>query len=308
MAFLAVSPNPAVDRVARIEGPGRGVERATEFLETPGGKAIHAALVAAELGAPARVLTTAGGRNGRLLLELLEAEPLEVTHVAVADATRGTYTVAGDDGDLIEVHEPSPRLSGPEADSLVSALAGLAPAGAVVAISGSLPRGAPADLHARLVASAREAGAFTVLDCSTPESLAAGVEARPDLVAPNLDEAAALAGTSDLESIAAAIRERGAGAVWVSLGAEGSVFADSEGSVRLAAPPPARIVNAVGCGDALVGGFAAGLLAGRAPREAAALGVAAATDKLAHLHPGRVDRAAVEALVAAVTMREAAVR
>ena len=33
--FVAVSPNPAVDRVARIEGPGRGVARVTEFLETP---------------------------------------------------------------------------------------------------------------------------------------------------------------------------------------------------------------------------------------------------------------------------------
>src|SRR4029450_5208100 len=52
-AFVAVSANPAIDRVARIEGPARGLTRATEYVETPGGKAIHAACVAAELGAGA---------------------------------------------------------------------------------------------------------------------------------------------------------------------------------------------------------------------------------------------------------------
>jgi 1-phosphofructokinase family hexose kinase len=300
--FLAVSPNPAVDRVARIERPGRGAARATEFLETPGGKAIHAACVAAELGADAAVLTTAGGRNGEQLLELLVAEPLDVISVPVAGATRGTYTVVADGGELIEVHEPSPHLSEPEAESLVSALAGRVAGRAVVAVCGSLPRGGPADLHARLIATARAAGAFTILDCSTPEALAAGLEARPDLVAPNRDEAVALAGTGELESVTDAIRERGAAAVWVSLGPEGSVFADAETSARLTAPPPAEVVNTVGCGDALVGGFAAGLVAGRHPLEAAALGVAAPTDKHTRQHPRRVERAAVEALLPRVAM------
>jgi fructose-1-phosphate kinase PfkB-like protein len=279
--FVAVSTNPAIDRVARIEGPAGGVAHATEFLETPGGKAIHAACVAAELGAPATVVTTAGGRNGELLLELLASEPLEVVPVAVAGDTRGTYTLVGDGGDLVEVHEPSAPLTEQEAGRLVAALASLSPT--VVAVCGSLPPGAPVDLHARLIVTAQVSGAFTILDCSTPDALAAALEAGPDLVAPNADEA------RDVDP-------RGAAAVWLSLGPEGSVFTDAGGSVRLPAPRPARVVNAVGCGDALVGGFAAGLIAGMEPREAAALGAAAAADKLGRLHPGRVERAAVEAL------------
>ena len=60
---------------------------------------------------------------------------------------------------------------------------------------------------------------------------------------------------------------------------------------------PARIVNAVGCGDALLGGLVAGPR-GRARRssDAAALGVAAATDKLGRLHPGGIGRERVLAL------------
>jgi 1-phosphofructokinase len=304
--FMAVSTNPAIDRVARLAGPARGIVRASELLETPGGKAIHAACIAAELGAGAAVITTAGGESGDRLLALLASEPLEVHRVAVAEPTRGTYTlVDAAGGDLVEVHEPAGALTAAESDELVSTLAQRAAASRVVAVCGSLPPGAPTDLHARLVASARERGAFTILDCSTREALAAAVAEGPDLVAPNLSEAGGLLGVeldpghgdAALVAIADAIRGRGAAAVWLSLGPRGSVFADAEGSVRLTAPAPERPLNAVGCGDALIGGFAAALVAGGDRRSAAAVGVAAATEKLAHLHPGRVDRAAVEALV-----------
>jgi 1-phosphofructokinase len=308
--FVAVSTNPAIDRVARIEGAATGVVRASELLETPGGKAIHAARVAAELGAEAAVITTAGGRSGELLLELLASEPVEVRPVSVTGSTRGTYTlVAAEGGELVEVHEPSAPLTVSEAGRLVAALAGSGAARAV-AVCGSLPPGAPIDLHARLIATARELGAFTILDCSRPEALATAVAEAPDLVAPNLVEAGGLvdadvdprASDAELAAIADAIRSRGAATAWLSLGAEGSMLADAEGAIRITAPAPEPAINAVGCGDALIGGFAAGYLAGRDLRSAAVLGAAAASDKLAHLHPGRVERGAVEAIEASVTV------
>jgi 1-phosphofructokinase family hexose kinase len=303
--FVAVSTNPAIDRVARIGGPAHGVVAASELLETPGGKAVHAACVAAELGATAAVITTAGGWNGERLLALLAAAEVEVVDVPIAAPTRGTYTVVEDgSGELVEVHEPAGRLREDEAERLVAALAGLRWAPVVVAVCGSLPPGAPTDLHARLVATARDRGAFTILDCSTPDAFAAALAAEPDLAAPNLAEAGALLGAdldpgchAELESAVERIREMGARALWLSLGPEGSVFATGDKISRLTAPGPATVVNAVGCGDALIGGFAAGLIAGQEPLAAAVLGVAAATEKLSHLHPGRVDRAAVEALV-----------
>lgn len=303
-AFVAVSTNPAIDRVARIEGAPSGVVAAQELLETPGGKAVHAACVAAELGADTAIVTTAGGRSGEQLLALLAAEPLDVDPVPVAASTRGTYTLVGDAGDLVEVHEPAGTLTAAEADRLVSALAEVAAGPRVVAVCGSLPPGAPTDLHARLIAAARELGAFTILDCSSAEALAAALAEGPDLVAPNLAEAGRLLGAridpapsdAELAAITDAFADRGAASVWLSLGPQGSVLATTEGCFRLAAIPPERVVNAVGCGDALTGGLAAGLIDGMAVRRAAALGAAAATEKLAHLHPGRVDRGAVEAL------------
>ncbi len=307
--FVAVSTNPAIDRVARIEGAAKGVVRASEALETPGGKAIHAACVAAELGAETALITTAGGRSGDQLLALLAGEPIEVHHVAVAGSTRGTYTlVEAGGGELVEVHEPSGSLTVQECDRLVAALA-VSAAPRAVAVCGSLPPGAPVDLHARLIATGRELGAFTILDSSSHEALAAGVAEAPDLVAPNLAEAGGLlegafdprGSDAELAAITDAIRDRGAAAVWLSLGSDGSVFADAAGKIRLTTPAPERAVNAVGCGDALIGGLAAGLVAGKEVRSAAALGAAAASEKLAHLHPGRVDRPAVETLLRSVS-------
>ncbi len=302
--LLAVATNPAIDRVARIDGPASGVVRAREALETPGGKAIHVAMVAAQLGAEAAVLTTAGGRDGELLLDLLAAEPLPAHPVRVDAETRGTYTVVGAGGDLLEVHEPSGALGGEECDRLVAELERLAPRRPIVAVCGSLPPGTDPDLHARLLGAARAAGCFAILDCSTPAALEPALAAGPDLVAPNLGEARRLLGSgrdgdpddAELARLSAALIERGAGAAWISLGAAGSVLARPGGLLRLRAPVPARIVNAVGCGDALLGGLVAGLSAGSTLERAAALGVAAATDKLGRLHPGRIGRERVLAL------------
>lgn len=309
--FTAVSTNPAIDRVALIEAPAEGVRRASRLLETPGGKAIHAACVAAELGANSSVITTFGGTSGELLLELLEPEPVLCRPVAVSGPTRGTYTlVAMGQGDLVEVHEPTAPVTPDECDRLVEELASGAPNGDVIAICGSLPPGATPDLHARLVGTARKAGAMAILDCSTPEALAPGIAAGPDLVAPNLAEAANLLGAaltsdspaSELIEAAAAIRSLGAKAVWLTMGERGSLLADGDRNSWISAPAPEESVNAVGCGDALIGGLAAGLLAGKNLARAAALGAAAAADKLSHLHPGRVERSGVEAIAGRVTV------
>ena len=102
-----------------------------------------------------------------------------------------------------------------------------------------------------------------------------------------------------LAAFAERLLERGAGAVWLSLGRRGSLLVSDVGALHFNAPGD-RVVNSVGCGDALAGGLAAGLARGLDLPDAAALGVAAAADKLGRLHSGRVERAGVERLLAQV--------
>jgi len=311
---VAVSTNPAIDRVALATDVRRGgIRRADAFLETPGGKAAHVVMVAQALGADARLVAPAGGRRGELLAALLEEEGVSATLVATAGETRGTYTVVdAAEADIVEVHEPAEAMSEAEAERLVAAATTAAADAKVVITAGSLPPGAPADLPALIVRAARAAGAFTVVDTSSGEALLTALAETPDLVTPNLQEAAALgedevgadAPLEELAALARRLQGRGAQAVWLSVGPRGSLLAVAEAVWHLTPPPPRAVVNAVGCGDALVGGLAAGIVRGLELRDAARLGVAAATDKLASLHPGRVDREAVEALRDRVAVRQ----
>lgn len=309
---LAVATSPAIDRISLMRRGDalKGIVRATQALETPGGKAIHAAMVARALGAPTHVVAPVGGRGGELLRHLLTEEGLDCSLVGVRAQTRATHTLVDPDvGDRVEIHDPPGSLEPSECDELVAATRAMAPTTRVVLVAGGLPPAAPPDLHAQLLTAARASGAFTVLDSSSAEAVGLALGVAPDLVKPNLAELTSLLGDEvaaegdpripALAAFAERLRESGAGTVWLSLGRQGSVLVSAGGRLHFSAPT-GRIVNAVGCGDALAGGLAAGIARGLDLPSAAALGVAAAADKLGRLHSGRVDRAAVEQLVALV--------
>ena len=305
VGVLAVATSPAIDRISLArDTPAEGIVRASRTLETPGGKAIHAAMVARALGVSVHLVAPAGGRRGELLRELLADDGLESTLLTVAVETRATQTLVDAElGDRLEIHDPPAALRPRECDALVAATRERACGAKVVVIAGGLPPAAPQDLHARLVRAAREGGAFTILDSSSAEALELALGAAPDLVKPNLAELSALLGGVDPDAgipafaaLAEGVRARGAGAVWVTLGRRGSVLVSPAGALHFSAPE-GRMVNAVGCGDALAGGLAAGLAQGQELADAAALGVAAAADKLGRLHSGRVEPDLVELLL-----------
>jgi tagatose 6-phosphate kinase len=161
----------------------------------------------------------------------------------------------------------------------------------VVVFSGSLPPGVPADAYAGLIAAAAAAGVPAILDASG-SALTFGAAAGPAIVKPNLAELAAVTGRSlctpdgragpDLAAVECAgrtFRGSGAGAVVVSLGADGLLAVTQAGTWH--ARPPGHVAgNPTGAGDAVVAGLADSLVRGHdwpaTLRHAVALGTAAA--------------------------------
>jgi 1-phosphofructokinase family hexose kinase len=314
--ILAVAPNPALDRVALAEGASRGgLVRAAEYLDTPGGKGTHVALVAAGLGQSAVLLAPLGGSRGKLVAELLATAPVELVPIAIDAETRGTYTVVDPavKSAVLEVIEPSPALMPAEALALADELERRAALASVIVGSGSLPGGLSNDFYSQVVRAGRRRGATTIIDASGA-ALRAVLMSEPDVVAPNLDEAGELLETEipadgsheELATTASAIRRLGAGSVLLTLGARGSFLLTSDDEGWLLGGHAAKTVNDVGCGDALIGGLAAGLAQGMSLIEAAAMGTAAAIDKIAHLHPGFVDNQRVRATLSDVSRERVA--
>jgi fructose-1-phosphate kinase PfkB-like protein len=178
----------------------------------------------------------------------------------------------------------------------------------VLVCSGSTPPASPDDAYARLVRLASSQGLTSIVD-ATGATLAAALEAAPELVAPNLAEAEELlTGQADhlvhaaapglrsraMEAAAQLVR-RGARSAVVTAGAAGLALARADGE-RWFEPPAVEVRNAVGAGDALVAGLGCALERGEALEEAVLAGIASAAASAEQELPGRIDLARVDEL------------
>ena len=152
-----------------------------------------------------------------------------------------------------------------------------------MAMSGSVPKGLDGHAYQTLVKICKDAGKKVILDTSG-KLLELGIEAKPTMIKPNIDEIRMLTGKTcdNFEDMLAAAREvhkKGVDIVAVSLGGYGSFVVSDEGTFR-ARVPKIDAVNTVGCGDSMIAGFALGLSEGLSVKEtlkkASAISAAAA--------------------------------
>jgi tagatose 6-phosphate kinase len=278
--IATVTLNAALDITYRLPAVDwHGVNRVASVTARAGGKGINVARVLHALGEDAVACCLLGGATGEAVRADLD---LESVIVPIAGETRRTITVVDDDG-ATGFWEPGPAISGDEWAAFLAAFDALA-ADAIV-LSGSLPRGVPADAYAQLIERAR---APVILDADG-EALRLGAAAGPAIVKPNRAELERFGGD------AGALLAAGAGAVVVTLGDEGLVAFTSSGRFE-ATPPEVVSGNPTGAGDAVAAALARGLVAGvpwpELLPDAAALGAAAVAAPVA----GAFDRAVYERL------------
>jgi 1-phosphofructokinase len=193
-----------------------------------------------------------------------------------------------------KLNDRGTALSEEQTSRLREAIIGASVGASVVLICGSLPAGVPATFVRNMVRTLKASGVDVVVDVSG-EALELALAARPDLIKPNVDELAELTGRQlgtlgDVATAAEEARERGAGAVLASLGADGALLVDGEG-VLYARATDIPFVNSVGAGDALLAGFFGG---GQTRQERLATAMLWAASAVAHhttLFPIREDLA-----------------
>ncbi|WP_127841439.1 1-phosphofructokinase family hexose kinase [Actinomyces wuliandei] len=288
--ILTLTPNPSLDRTVTLPGPlQRGaVNRLETVTVEPGGKGVNVARVLACSGQAATALLPAAGHDPLLgAIADLALPGLTALPVSVGAAARVNTAVTEPDGTTTKINEPGAGLAPQEVEAveqaLLAALGGSAPglpessngpgAGepSWAVLSGSLPPGVPVDWYAHLVDLLRPLGVRIAVDTSDAPlaALAAALPgSAPDLIKPNGEELAQLAGTGatdleeaavagDLAPVAAAARvlvELGVGAVMATLGPAGAVLVTPEGAWHATAPE-VPVVSTVGAGDSSVAGY-----------------------------------------------------
>jgi len=303
--ILFIAANPSVDRLYEVDQLTLGaIHRPAASLAVPGGKGLNAARAAARLGGRVTVLGILAGRTGDWIEEQIAERGIEArwvrsggetrTCVSVLDRSTGAMTELYERGDSMD-----PAAWG-ELDRLVAAELERGDV-AVVALSGSLPPGAPAETFGRITAAARtervSSGPVSVLADTYGPALAPVLSARPTVVKVNAEEASESTGLTvtdpgSAETAAERLREAGAEAVIVTLGRSGAVVVSAAGSTRLV-PPPIRGSYPVGSGDAFLGGLAVGLVRGDDIVMAARLGLAAGTANALVPGAGELDPGAI---------------
>lgn len=300
IAVLGIFVADVTFRTPRLPRMGETVIGESVAL-SPGGKGSNQAVAAARLGAAVRFISRIGRDSfadmGLAAWAEAGVEPL----VARSDtAATGAASVLVDaaTGENAIVVCPSAASEISEADVDMAADAIRSAAVFVTQFEQPLPAAA------RALAIAREAGVVTVLNPAPAADAPEEMLRLSDFVTPNESEATALTGIpvddeAGARRAAAALRDRGAGAAVITLGARGALFDGPGGAEFAPAFRAGPVVETTGAGDAFNGAFAVALAEGLGA--ALAVRFACAAAGISVTRPGTSqsmpNRAEVEALL-----------
>ncbi|WP_223592937.1 ribokinase [Pseudomonas sp. A-R-19] len=247
------------------------------FATVSGGKGANQAVAAARLGAQVSMIGCVGDdAYGEALRGALLAEQIDCQAVSTVEGSSGVALIVVDDNSqntIVIVPGANGELTAEAIDRFDSVIQ----AADVLICQLEVPDASVGHALKR----GRELGKTVILN-PAPASRPLPVDwyASIDYLIPNESEASALSGVSvdSLESAQTAATKLialGAGKVIITLGAQGSLFADGQRFEHFPAPV-VQAVDTTAAGDTFVGGFAAALAAGKDEVQAIRFGQGAA--------------------------------
>ncbi|EJM94970.1 ribokinase [Pseudomonas sp. GM74] len=247
------------------------------FTTVCGGKGANQAVAAARLGARVSMIGCVGNdAYGEALRGALLAEQIDCQAVSTIDGSSGVALIVVDDSSqntIVIVPGANGALTAEAIDRFDSVIR----AAEVLICQLEVPDASVGHALKR----GRELGKTVILNpAPVSRPLPSDWYASIDYLIPNESEASALSGLSvdSLDTARAAATRLialGAGKVIITLGAQGSLFADGQRFEHFPAPV-VKAVDTTAAGDTFVGGFAAALAAGKDEAQAIRFGQVAA--------------------------------
>lgn len=255
--IYTITTNPAIDYILRFDKFEDGSTiRADEDEKYPGGKGIMASKILHNLGEKSVNLGFVGGFIGEYIANSIKDLGLEEKFVRIKENSRINVKLKYDHE--TEINAKGPKISKEEVEKFYSSIDEVNKEDIIV-ISGSLPYSLDKDFYKKVIEKTRADFTIDIAD----KKLLDYLSYKPLLVKPNEDELGILFETeindNNLVKYAKKLNDLGAKNVIVSLGVKGSIFVDENEAYR-AKPISGKLINSVGAGDSMVGGFVYGIV------------------------------------------------
>lgn len=261
--IAAVCMNPCIDRSVGIyDFEYGGTNRVSDVRSDAGGKGINVAAAAAQLGEEAVCLSFLHAEGGKAISDKLTAFGVGCEGIGVDGVLRTNIKLIDrKSGITTEINESGAPVGEDALERMTKLILSHAERCDLLILSGSLPKGCPADYYRTIIDRANRLGCRCILDADG-EKLREGLKARPYLVKPNIAELESLLGCTldSLETVkkaALSLIDMGVSIAAVSMGADGALITDGR-QYLYAERMAVEVCSTVGAGDAMIAALATG--------------------------------------------------
>ena len=259
--IYTVTLNPALDYVMKV-GNIRfdDINRSESEEIYYGGKGINVSVILTRLGVENKALGFVGGFTGEKLYEMLKNDGIDCDFNTLKSGyTRINVKIKAQTE--LDVNAQGPAISREDIALLLEKLDEIKQ-GDFLVLAGSIPNTLPDDIYERILSRLDGRGINFVVD-ATGDLLKNVLKYKPFLIKPNHHELGDLFGVEtkteqDIVFYAKKLQEMGARNVLVSRAKDGATLIDEQKNVTTFENVEGELVNSVGCGDSMVGGFLAG--------------------------------------------------
>lgn len=275
--IYTITFNPALDYIVRVEDFKLGEVNRTSYEEVyAGGKGINVSIVLKNLEVENIALGYIAGFTGEEIETKVKSFGCKTDFIKLNNGM-SRINVKLKSNEESEINAQGPQITSNDLEQLYKKL-DLLKQGDILVLAGSIPKTLPKDIYEIIMKRLSGKEIKFIVD-ATGDLLLNVLKYNPFLIKPNHHELAELfdvviENEDEIIKYAKKLKEMGARNVLISRAGDGAIFITENNKVIKSDVPGGKLINSVGAGDSMVGGFIAGYLKNEDLEEAFKMGVA----------------------------------
>lgn len=269
----AILLNPTIDIIYKINNfKVGGTFKVNHMLKLPVGKAISFAIAAREFNHEIKlnVLAFIGKEEMSVYSQFLDEKNISYEFIPINGSTRSNKTIIDPlNNTTTHIREKGFSVGSEGIERLKSLIKSKVKKNDYCVFGGSIPAGVNTDIYYDLIKLAKTEEAVCILDSSGP-ALTRGLDAKPDIIKPNLTELAQILEDTTLAQLkfnqpikdanniiqkAKTLRTEKLTLILITLGKKGAILLSKQNSYFGWINLNKEVIDTVGAGDSFLAGF-----------------------------------------------------